>query len=359
VFLVYRTKGEKVLHLNHFGRFALFAFIFFLFLSSTSSSKAADTSSPYGYGEDVPFGGFVQPPSVRRILSNTLVGRYNPLGLFDEIRLGMQKALYRRDAAFLRDNFLYTGLQLKFIPTSIKVGAALEIQPLSIFNLRTTIEWMRYFTTFNSFQSFASPQDDYSDSTLSKRTDDDLSYSTSGFRSAIEPSLQFRLPVGKKKAFGSPLFYIALRDKFCAEYDSVATRQNDTVWYDTMLDTLVPADGWTFQNHLDLLVITRINLTVGARYTLVYPIYKRSDFRDAKEADAYSNDNGHQRVGPVIAFTLFDRAYARFNRPTFLFVANWYVDHRWRNGTETSAAIPYMLLAFSFQSDFLNGPPLP
>ncbi len=328
-----------------------------------SSPKLA--SAPDGRAKhDIPFGSFVQPPSLRLVLTNLFALRYNPLGLLDELRFGVQKALYRRESALLRDNFLNGGLLFKVAPTSVRVGGALEIQPLSIFSFRGTVEWMYHLKTFDSFQSFQSPSEDYSESTLSDRTDDGFRYTVPGLRAALEPSLQLRFPLGRKKADGAPPMYLVLRDKFSAEFNRISAvhdfeGRKDTVWYDIILDTLLSTNGWAIQNHVDLVLMTRIALIVGMRYTAVVPFYPRSDFRTSDEAHTYDNDNGHQRLGPVIAYTFFDRAYTKFNKPTLLFVANWYVAHRWKTGAETSAALPYLLLAFSFQSDFLNGPPLP
>ena len=71
-----------------------------------------------------------------------------------------------------------------------------------------------------------------------------------------------------------------------------------------------------------------------------------------------------QRMGPVISYTFFDRGFTRFNKPTLLLITNFYLDHRYRTGQATSqvvpavfansSAIPYVVLGFSFQSDFIN-----
>lgn len=359
-------KKDEMVTLGYNARRWFFCYILslamLLLCLFPQSSLAQNTDSPDIYGKSIPFGDYVHPPNKRLVLNNLIAGRANPTGLVNITRLGVQKVLYRRESALLRNNFAYAGLQLKLIPTAIKAGIVMEIAPISVFRVRASMEWMHYFNTFNSFESFASPTDDYSDSAQSSRTSDGLSYSTNGLRAAIEPLLQFRVPIGKKNADGAPLFYIALRNKICMAYNRMSTRDStglegsdDTVWYNSSLDTLLPAKGWTLQNKLDVLLMTRIRLTIGVGYTVVRPIYKDSDFRTVAQANAYDNDNGHQRIGPIIAYTFFNRAYTRFNRPTVLFIANWYLKHKWRRGKETSAALPYMLLAFAFQSDFWNG----
>jgi hypothetical protein len=111
---------------------------------------------------------------------------------------------------------------------------------------------------------------------------------------------------------------------------------------------------------MDLLYRSRFGLTAGVRYSIVHPLYTRGDYRDNEEA---VSDNGHQRIGPLVAFTFFDRGFTRFNKPTLLLIVNWYVDHRYRTGQgetstlgafSTSPGVPYLVLGFSFQSDLIN-----
>ena len=80
------------------------------------------------------------------------------------------------------------------------------------------------------------------------------------------------------------------------------------------------------------------------------PLYSASDYRAGEKQE---NDNGHQRLGPLAAYTFFDKSYSRFSKPSLVLIVNWYVDHRWRTGADTNAGIPYMVLAFAFTSDLI------
>jgi hypothetical protein len=51
---------------------------------------------------------------------------------------------------------------------------------------------------------------------------------------------------------------------------------------------------------------------------------------------------------PIVAFSFNTREYSSFNKPTLLAIVNWYLDHPNREG-----ALPYVLIGFSFSSDFL------
>ncbi|MBN2526532.1 MAG: hypothetical protein JXR76_09065 [Deltaproteobacteria bacterium] len=315
------------------------------------------------YGQPVAFGEYVHPPATRLILKHLTAVRYNPLGVVDVIHFGVQRVLFRKEHPVTRSNYVYSGVRLKITPTSLKPGVVLELAPLSVLTIQTSAQWMQYFHTFNSFQSFASAKDDYADKTLSERADEERSYATSGLSADVSPILQFRVPIGKKNNQGSPRFFIAIRNQLCMAYHRMNTKdasfqngRKDPVWYSNELDTLASTNGWTLQNRLDVILMTRIRLNVGVHYEAVRPIYRNTDFRTAKEADSYRNENSHHRLGPLIAYRFFDRAYTRFNRPTLIFSAHWYLSHRWRHGAEIPTALPYMLLAFSFQSDFLHGP---
>jgi hypothetical protein len=312
---------------------------------ASGASAAPGPATPPGSAPPEP----PEPPGTRLVLNNLLGFRYNPLGFEDQLRAGFQRRLYRSPSSIFRDNFLFGGVYPKLNPAFVKVGPSLEIQPLSIFNLRLAAEFVGYYATFGSLQSFRSPTDDYSDTVLRAGKDAKQNYSTYGAHLMIEPMIQLKL---------GP---IALRDKLAIEHWRMRVRDGDTVWYDSSLDTLVSSNGWVIANDLDALYLHDVGggsgtfqgarLTAGVRYTRVLPIYGERDFqRGDPRALA---DNGHHRVGPLCAFTFFDRGFSSFNKPTAVVIANWYVDHRFRTGRDVSAAIPYLVAAFAFQSDLL------
>jgi hypothetical protein len=288
-------------------------------------------------------------PSTRLLLNNLLAFRYNPLGFEDQIRLGLQRQLYRSESTLFRDNFVFGGIAPRINPAFVKIGPSLEIQPVSFFNLRLAAEAVGFFSTFGFLQSFESPVDAYSDSVLGERRTAKLNYSTAGGHLIVEPALQVRL---------GPL---VVRDKLALEYWRMSVKQGDRVFYDVTLDTLISRNGWVVANDLDVLLLRDFKtwsgtfrgarLTAGARYTYVKPFYADGDFRPG-DVQAVA-DNEHHRVGPLVAFTFFDHGYVSFNRPTALVIANWYVDHRFRTGADVSQAVPYFVAAFAFQSDLL------
>jgi hypothetical protein len=155
----------------------------------------------------------------------------------------------------------------------------------------------------------------------------------------------------------------AVRNKLALEYWYAGLRAGDRVFYELTLDTLVPQNGWVLTEDVDLLYLnSRHHFIIGVRYSLVQPLYGSEHVRPGE--DAGQVDNRHQRLGPLFAYTFFDHGYTRFDKPTLLLIANWYVDHRYRLGQADtallpgvlvpSAGIPYLVAGFAFQSDLLS-----
>ncbi len=279
-------------------------------------------------------------PERRVILNNLTALRLNPLGLENQTRLGYQSVLYRNEGALFRDNFLFLGANAKLSPASGRVGPTVELQPLSIFNLRLTAEYVGFFSTYGNLQSFPSPNADYSRALRDTREQAEENYAATGMRLAIEPLVQ--LKVGP----------IAVRDRFALEYLSMGLRNGDRVWYDPGLDTLVAGKGFAFTNDLDILYLGRPPLVLGVRYSLVEPLYRSRHLAPGEDLVA---DNDHHRVGLLAAYVFWDEGYTSFNKPAVLLNVAWYLTHRYRTGADTSQAVPYVVLGFAFQSDLLDG----
>jgi hypothetical protein len=279
-------------------------------------------------------------PGRRLVINNLLAVRLNPLGLENQTRLGYQSVLYRNEGALFRDNFLFLGANSRLSPASIKAGPSVELQPLSIFNLRLSAEYVGFFSTFGFLQSRPSPNADYSQASRDAGDEAGQEYATSGMRLAIEPLVQ--LKVGP----------IAVRNRFSLEYWSMRLRGEDRVWYDATLDTLVPGKGFNYANDLDVLFLGRPPLVVGARYSLVEPLYAS---RQLPAGEDLAVDNSHHRVGLLAAYVFWDEGYTAFNKPAVLLNVAWYLTHRYRTGAEVSQAVPYVVLGFAFQSDLLDG----
>lgn len=329
--------------------------------AGTGSSEAAATiTAPAVTGRYA--GTTMAPPGGWRLMASDLsILRLNPIGLESRGRFGMQKRLYPSEKPISQNNFMFLGAYPKLNPASAHLAIGGEIQPVSIFNLRATVEVQKYFGTFGFLQSFTSPDLKYSDQAL-----EDLEtvpgrdpQAATVFHAALAPLVQMK--VGP----------IAIRSLLQLDYWDFKLRGGDTVAYEATLDTLLPDKGISLSTDTDILYTGRPGLAVGLRHSWVHPIYKQRHFADPnlsaaeneQERDAFGSRNAHQRLGLFAAYTMRDRGPSRFNKPTIILIASWYLDHRYRTGTPdamrpdetpddfTSRAFPYLLVGFAFESD--------
>ncbi len=287
-------------------------------------------------------GPIVGIPAFRLVMSTQLALRYNPLGLELFQRMGMQQRLYSSEKAFFRDNYIYFGLNPKFSPVYARVGPAIEVQPISMLNVRVTMEMVTFFPVLGYTTSYASPSANYSDTARDVSEAQKLNYGPRGYHLMIEPTLALR---------AGPL---VVRAKLGVEYWRMNLKNGDRVWYEPQLDTLLPANGWVLSQDYDLLYLTRFKFVAGLRYTLVMPLYDADDVAAGDSIAGLKKSNSIHRLGPLFAYTFFDKGLAKFNRPSLILLAQWHVGHRFRTGADVSAGMPLIALVFAFQSDFLK-----
>ncbi len=293
------------------------------------------------------------PGGWRLMLSDLTIARVNPLGLETRIRFGLQKRLYRSEKVISKTNFGFVGLYPKLNPASAQLGVGGELQPVSMFNLRAVAEVQQFFGTFGFLQSFSSADAIYSDHTLKALRDDPARAPQKAalFHASVQPMLMLR--VGP----------IALRALALLDYWDFDVRAGDTTAYEATFDTLLPDRGWTISTDTDLLYTGKKQLAIGLRHSSVTPLYRAEHFADDARFTAYDGDNAHHRLGLFAAYTFSDRGPSRFNKPTLIVIASWYLDHRFRTGAPTtlpagavaddytSRAFPYVLVGFAFESD--------
>jgi hypothetical protein len=306
--------------------------------------------------EPKPFDPEAPPPAGWRLmLSDLTILRLNPIGLETRGRFGLQKRLYYSESKIAKTNFMFVGAYPKLNPASASLGLGGELQPASMFNLRAFGEIQQFFGTFGHLQSFASADANYSDHRIDELKDDPLlkPQATHMIHASIQPMLMAK--VGP----------IALRALFQFDYWNFDARAGDTSAYEPTFDTLLPDNGWTFTTDTDLLFTGKKRLAIGLRHTFVKPIYKARHFADQAAFDAYDNENSHQRLGLFAAYTLRDDGPSRFNKPTLILIASWYLSHKYRTGEPdtipvdgsaddyVSRAFPYIIAGFAFESDFI------
>ncbi len=295
------------------------------------------------------------PDGLRLMASDLTILRLNPTGLETRARIGIQKKLYPSFKKVTENNFLFAGVFPKLNPASAHLGIGGELQPASIFNVRTFFELQKYFGTFGYLQSFTSANANYSDATLADNDDNPTPATepeaATGMRFSVQPMLQLK--------FGN----VALRALAMFDYWNFSTRASTA--YEPTLDTLLPDNGWTMSTDTDILYVTDIGLAAGLRHSWVKPMYASKHFVDTADEAAYDGRNEHHRLGLFGAYTLRDDGPSRFNKPTVILIVSWYLKHKYRAGEPDmldpghtaddyrSRAIPYFLAGFAFESDFM------
>lgn len=255
----------------------------------------------------------------------------------------------RRDAPHVGRNRV--GIVPTLSPAFARIGPILEFQPASVLQLWASYEVFYYFGAFDFLQSFPSPRADFSDTEIQRRGDlpksDPLkSYSATGTQLNLGATAQIKI---------GP---IAVRNLFRAMRPDYDSRAGDRVVYDILFDVLVPNGGWFVNNDVDALYVTSFGLAAGARWTANYAFYRGRDYAPGEDASHNPNTPMH-RVGPVIAYSLWKDRGGVFDNPTILFIANWWLEHRWRTGADVGQGVPYLAFGFQFTGELLKRPPPP
>ncbi len=281
--------------------------------------------------------------------------RLNPLGVEARFDIGYRYRLY--DTPGLIKDGSYVGIDFSptLSPAITRVGPTLTIQPLALLRFKAFYGVLQHFGTFQFMQSYDSPYDDFSTTTYKETKD--RRYAGTALQGQFNALLQAKagpIAIRNEVAF--------FRTDVLNIQDNDGDGVKDDLYYSIRNDMLVPANGWYVTNDSDLLYLSDFGLTAGVRGTLVHAFYPDSVYEPGDEAlegkvDELENPNGPTfRVGPLIAYTFFDRPGAKFNRPSILLIANWWVRHRYRvagSAAEPSSlgdsrpAMPYIVLGFA------------
>ncbi len=303
---------------------------------TTTSTAPATTTSP-------------SPPEHQLFLRSTNVFRYNPLGLISDNHVSFRRLLYRQDDnVLLRDNFIGAGFTPQVSAAFARVGALVEVQPLSILRLWANFDVVGYFGTFGLFQSFNSPDADFRDSVITARgqlEDGDPQKNFATWGSQLTLGMDLQLKVGP----------IAARNLLRLVRGSYQLREGDTVYYDQFYDVLAPNNGLYLNNDTDLLYVSDFGLVAGLRMNVTQPFYGPEHHGDGQAwTGPLDHENGPTlRAGPLISYTFFDDPTALFNKPTLIVVGNWWVAHRYRTGVDVNQLVPYVVVGFQVTTDLL------
>jgi hypothetical protein len=322
--------------------------------------------------------------------------RLNPLGLFVDARASYRSRLYQSVDTLFRDAWVAITPAIAVTPAWTRIGASAEIQPLAILNLSAGYDFVGNYGTFNTIQSWNSPQARASDRDQSLGGQNKWHYSTTGHQLTFGAIVQLRLAGAIVVRSNAKLFYYAMNTQVPAgtaaadpmnPTSNVADRRGDRVWYDSYYDLLTPSRGFSTTIDTDLLFSPEgAGLTIGLRHTYTQAFFQQTDFAAgdtcvagrmgtgmaANQCLEYLEPNGAMhRLGPLIAYNFSESTHRRFNAPTLFIAVQWWLSHRYRNGgpsanellvhpaaTQVAAdyinsGVPYFVAGFSFRGDLL------
>lgn len=281
------------------------------------------------------------PARHRLVYSNLLVLRVNPLGAEDRFVLGYQLRLYNKPGALFRDAYFGVAFSPTVSPSISRIGAQIDIAPLTILRFRAGYYLSTWYGSHRfKAHPFETPYAEYGPDTLKARADAKQGLST--FGGQAELGVLFQLKFGP----------VALRNELIAYHNNIRLPSPTDVFYDLRHDVLVPGRGWFLSNDTDLLYVSKFGLAAGVRNSMVHVFYPAGVY---EAADAQDNPNTPMdRLGPLLSYTFYDKPERRFNKPTLLFSAQWWLKHRYRTGDEVHQGIPLFLLGFAFSGELLR-----
>lgn len=118
----------------------------------------------------------------------------------------------------MRHNFVFGGLYPRLNPAFLRIGAIVEVQPLSVLNLRAHADLSQFFAAFALLQSYPTAGADWSDTALGAGERAGRHYATTGFHLVLEPRLQVKV---------GPL---AVVNKLQLKYSRIGVRPGDALW---------------------------------------------------------------------------------------------------------------------------------
>tara|TARA_Y100000589_G_scaffold264976_1_gene255797 strand:- start:113 stop:994 length:882 start_codon:yes stop_codon:yes gene_type:complete len=269
-----------------------------------------------------------EAPTSRLYMESLLGGRINPKGLQERFFLSYRYKLSNRDHILFKDTHFSIGPVTTLTPGFGTFGAQVKVQPLAILGFRAAYEFMGTFGTFGQIHQFESLDVDYSDRAL-----DDLGKGRKRIGSQMTLEGRFQIKLGP----------VAMRNTFMSRRYDLKSDAGQIAFYDQSTDLLAPTNGWIWTNDVDLLAVMPNGFTVGARWTSSQALHGTDDLAS----------RATHRVGPILAYTIFNRPGEVFNTPTLFLITQWNAQHPYRTGEESSVFIPTVSVGFAFTGDLL------
>jgi hypothetical protein len=255
-----------------------------------------------------------EPP--RREIRNTLGAMVNVIGIENTLDASWTWRLSESKNPLLADAHLALGLTDTFSPAYNRVGAWVELSPLSILDLRAGIEPTLYFGLFNSLQDFSGYDALFDEKT--RKDTNDLSYTGFAERVYFAPTLKMR--VGRVIGAVS------------AEIEWWKAAGVGPCFYEPARDVLIASDGDRVLRTSSVLLLEQP--FAGGKKLMIGPMHQLVDVSGARA-------NRVQRVGLLAVYDLGPR-WLGLRRPTLIAQTAYYLDDRFKRHE------PWALVAIRF-----------
>ena len=265
-----------------------------------------------------------QATETRLYYTHLDVVRYNPIGLESRNGLFIHQTLTNSESLLFGHSYVSPGVLVSVNPAYLRVGPAIEVEPIALLKLRAAYEGALFFGTFDQVLSEPGVPDPslFTDDARSARGDE--AYGTTGHHVQLDATLQAKV------------WRIVVRSNLTAEWWNVDLREGDDVFFNLGADSVIPDGGWVISNNADLLYMQG-HLIFGGRLSSVWP-----QLGGVKRYD-------HHRAGPLAAWVIHDAQDKKLEKPTVFANVAWYLSHRSRLGP-----IPYVVAGFAVKTNLLR-----
>lgn len=244
------------------------------------------------------------PERNRYLVSTFFVTRFLPFGLDAQASLTFNHHIGNSEDILFKTRFLSLTGTATYNPAEWSVQAALEYEPIAVFQLRAWYEYRGYFGQYGEILSWNHTVPDISDAAITAEEPNAQAAGRSTFR--LEPKLRI--------AYGP----IGVQDVVGLSYGTIGVRSGDISYFDPGAVMTMPVNGFTVSNQLSVVYLAG-PLTAGALWEYFAP-------------QGIGPDNQVHRVGVVAAYTFFDAPRAYVNKPTLIALATYNVVQRTRAG---------------------------
>lgn len=248
--------------------------------------------------------------------------RLNPLGLVNASALNYQYLLYESTNPLFQTNYAGLTFQPLLSPAYVRIGAGVELQPLSVLRVSALYEQIKFFGNFNFLQSYPTTDANWSDTAQEESADQ--AYAASGAQLSLGVLLQAKIK------------NVAVRSNMKFMNFDMELNAGDISWYDPMLDVLIPGQGWGYTNDIDVIYVTDMGLVMGLRDTVTTMWFDGED----------PNPISH-RVGPLVSYQILTAPGQKVDSVSSFLVVNWYLSHRFRTGEDVNQLVPYVAVGLT------------